>query len=347
MQRNPSTTLARNLLAVGVGSAGCRIVADLARRQTTFNGFVFISCDEEDLAQPSKGEKILIPIAATGSVSPSYVRGVAAKYRDTIRSLFHDLRTVFIFSGLGGRVGSGLAPYVAALAKEQGAQCIGFVVMPYKFERSKHFFAGTSLRKMRGVCDAVILVDNDELLEVHRNSDILAAYGFVNEKIATALENVLAPSGEATIGVGLNKFLELVKGHGYALLSLFESASENKSEEAVLGAAKAIYHSADPNEAEGAIVLFLGGGKLSLGELASSTSRLNSVLGSGTLSVEYGVASGPGSSGGLTAVLLASGFRTTKFDRYDPLATVLRGREIDDDLDTVAEVDFNGLTRID
>lgn len=342
-----SSSSAGNLLAVGVGGAGCRIVSNLSRSKNPFNRFAFISCDEDDLARQGKGEKVFIPIEAATNVSPSYVRGVAAKYRDVLSALFYDSRIVFVFAGLGGRIGSGLAPYVSALAKAQGAQCVGFVVMPYGFERSKHFFAGTSLRKMRGACDAVILVDNDELLESHRNADIGAAYGFVNEKISTAVANILAPSEEAAIGVGLTKFLEFVKGHGYALLSLFESSSENKSEEAVLGAAKAIYHIADPNEAEGAIVLFLSGGKLSLGELASSTSRLNSILGTGALEVEYGVASAYGGGVGVTAVLLASGFRTTKFDQYDPLATVLRGREIDDDLDAVAGLDFNGLTRID
>lgn len=318
------------ILAVGIGTAGCRILSHLENADIGVDEYVYASCDQRDLKMPIVGSRsqLFVDIGFDGKSTPSYVRGVAQRQMKEIRSMLTGARLVFLIGGLGGSTGSGLTPLLAQIAKEEGTRAVCIVAMPFGFEKSKHFFAGTSLKRVRQNCDAVIVIDNDAIPN-REQMPISKFYALANDKISSALSGLVSSSGE--LSIGLNCLVDTVAGEGYTVMSIGESSSVNKAEEATTRAVESIYRVGEPDEASRAILYLVGDDNLAASEIATSTSRLNTMLGRNALEIHQGFSAGGG--GTLTAVLLASGLKTTKFDNYDPLAQILKDRQLDEDMD--------------
>ncbi len=57
---------------------------------------------------------------------------------------------VFITAGMGGGTGTGAAPYIAGVAKEQGILTVAVVTKPFMFEgKNRMKNAETGLRKLK------------------------------------------------------------------------------------------------------------------------------------------------------------------------------------------------------
>ena len=74
---------------------------------------------------------------------------------------------VFVTCGMGGGTGTGAAPVVAKIAKEQGILTVGVVTKPFKFEAKKRMINAVSgLEKLKESVDTLIVIPNDKLLEI-------------------------------------------------------------------------------------------------------------------------------------------------------------------------------------
>ena len=106
----------------------------MSKETTLVDRFGYVTCDQSDLDVVEGGERILIDCPIDQKLTPPMVRGLSIRYRDEIRSLVDGAKIVFIVAGLGRATGSGLAPVVAELAKESGADAVSVAVMPFGFE---------------------------------------------------------------------------------------------------------------------------------------------------------------------------------------------------------------------
>ena len=332
------------MLTLGVGSAGCKIVSHLQASGGIKGRFAYISTEEKDLNYSQVGDKLLVENGFHGKTSPFHVRGRAVKDVPLIKEMVNESKILFIVTGLGGSVGSGIAPLVAQAAREIGVLSVCVAVMPYGFEKDKHFYAGTTLRKLRTLADGVIVVDNDELLQEAPEQPVLEAYNLVNERITTALNALAGETSGRNLDTGLNTLLDVVMQKGYAVLNIFESSIADGSEEAVVGVVQSIYRITEPNSASKVILHLIGDGRTSVGDIAASVNRVDALLGEESLTINTGVSTKGGS--GLTAVLLASGFETTKFDSYDPLSKILT-TQLDETLEGQFPLELSGLSSID
>jgi len=265
---------------------------------------------------------------------PLAIRGMAMDYIEQIKNILVGFKYVFIISGLGGNVGSGLSPFFAKIAKDIEATVVSIVAMPFKFEKHKHFYAGLALRQMRKLSDAVIIIDNESLREKVPKKSMLDVFTFINKKISTAFNKLINPPKVGEVGIGLNKFINIIKEEGYAILSVYKSFVETG--ECVSRAAQSVSQIAEPNQSSRAILYLMGDKKISTEETSTSISSLGSFFGNDSIEIQYGISESGGH--GSTAILLASGLRNTKFDDYDPIANILYNLERDDDLDTSINV---------
>ncbi|MFQ6134438.1 MAG: hypothetical protein ACE5KU_01320 [Nitrososphaerales archaeon] len=329
-------------MAVGFGTAGCRILSHLEKTGINVDSYAYLSCEKQDLECSSSGRRLFIDIGFRGKSTPSHVRGVAQKYMKEIRRILSGSRLVFLVAGLGGCTGSGLIPLVAKVAKEEGLLTVSVIAMPFGFEKSKHFYAGISLKNVRQNSDAVIIIDNDIISSDEEQIPIPRFYSLVNERISAALSRIVESSGE--LSVGLNRLVDTITNDGYTVLGIGTSSSINKAEEATVKAVESVYGIVEPEEASSAILYLVGDKSIAANELTTSTSRLNTMLGKGALEVHQGFTGKGGET--MIAILLASGFRTTKFDDYDPLEKVLHNRQIDSDMECGIDEDLSNLVQI-
>lgn len=334
------------VLGIGVGTAGCRILSGIQKMKTAIDQYAYVSTDQDDLNPSIKGRKILIDLQIVGKSSPAYVRGEFAKHIDKVRNLLSESSVLFLVAGLGGSVGTGIAPMIAQLALDMGKTCVCVVVMPFSFERQLHFRAGTCLRRLRKDAAGIVVIDNDILMESMPNVPIVDVYAAVNERISYALSVMASKETDDVMGIGLKKIMETVACQGYSVLGFSGSSSVNRAEEAVVGAVKSIYRVGSPDDVEKAILFMEGDKGYTMGELSTTTKRLTSLLGDGSLEVHHGVST-TSKDGMLTTTVLASGLKKTIYERYDPLTSVLGDENLDDALDIHLDVEIPVADRLD
>jgi len=330
------------ITAIGIGSAGGKIVSLLSRRSLLIGRFAYVSCDRDDLSQAGPGEKVLIESPVDQKLTPALVRGLALGFHSRIRDLLKGSKVVFVVAGLGGATGSGLSPVVAAIARDAGATTVGVAVMPFDFENKLKFYAGVSLRHLRAASKGVIVIDNDTLMRSSPDDSTLTSlYDSANKEAVDALGSLLSKSSESSISVGLNKLLGTVLQDGYSLLGVSSSRSIDKAEEALAGAVVSISKLAEAKEVSRAVVMLAGDSSISGQEVGLAVKRLSSMINNQMVDVEYGV--NYAGTAQLQVSLLASGFTSTKYDEYDPLARTLAGRAIDDEMDSALPLGLDSL----
>ncbi len=318
--------------AIGIGSAGCRIVSLLSRRPLSIDRFAYVSCDRADLEGADSARSVLIDSPVDQKLTPSMVRGLAMRERGRLEDLSGDSKVVFIVAGLGGATGSGLAPYVASICQAKGATTVGVVVMPFEFEKKMTFYAGVSLRRLRSETRGVVVIDNDALMRASpEDSTLVDLYQSANAEAVRSLAALLSSPSEKGVPVGLNKLLATVAREGYAILGVASSSAPDKAEEGLAGAVVSISKLAETKSATRAVVILSGDSSLSAQEVGLVVGRLGPMMSNEGVDVEYCVSSTVSSQ--LQVSVLASGFTSTKYDDYDPLEKVLRGRVIDGDMD--------------
>ena len=138
--------------------------------------------------------------------TPAECRLAAEKQEDEILAALDGKKTVFIMAGLGGGTGSGVTPYVAQLAKRQGAFVIGLVTLPFRFEGARRMLAAlNSIEEMKAVADAVVIASNDELFKLSPpNSKISERFKLLDAALLEVIHAVL-PLDHATVCRILNQ----------------------------------------------------------------------------------------------------------------------------------------------
>src|SRR5271169_2789807 len=140
-----------DVVAIGIGSAGIRIVSALSRETTLVNRFAYVTCDPADLETAGEGDQLVIESPMAQKPSPSMVRGFALPHHGEMKRLVRDAKVVFV---------------VAGLAREAGADAVSIAVMPFDFEERLRFYAGLALKKLRAVSNGVVVVDNGALFNI-------------------------------------------------------------------------------------------------------------------------------------------------------------------------------------
>ena len=93
------------VVALGIGSAGIRIVSALSRETTLVDRFAYLTCDEADLEAAGDGERLVIESPVVQKPSPSMVRGFAMRHHEEMRRLVNGAKVDFVVAGLGRATG--------------------------------------------------------------------------------------------------------------------------------------------------------------------------------------------------------------------------------------------------
>ncbi len=78
---------------------------------------------------------------------------------------------VFVTCGMGGGTGTGAAPVVAKIAREQGILTVGVVTKPFKFEAKQRMINAISgIDRLKENVDTLIVIPNDKLFRDRRQT---------------------------------------------------------------------------------------------------------------------------------------------------------------------------------
>src|SRR4051812_1638551 len=181
---------------IGIGGGGANAVDRLKMENLDRLQLAVINTDFKALSTSPVQDKILIGTSLTRGLSaggdPEIGRKAAEADADKIAEIVKGTDLIFLVAGLGGGTGSGAAPVIAELAAEAGAVVIAFVTLPFSFEggrRRKQ--AEEALAELRRVCDAVIPLSNDMLLqEGTEQTSVLDSFARADEWIGRGVKSI-------------------------------------------------------------------------------------------------------------------------------------------------------------
>ena len=130
--------------------------------------FVAVNTDKQALNVSSATYKIQIGEKLThgqgAGSDPEVGRKSAEESRAQISKALEDTDMVFITAGMGGGTGTGGAPIVAEIAREQGILTVGVVTKPFGFEgRRRMQQAEKGIEELQGKVDSLVIIPNERL----------------------------------------------------------------------------------------------------------------------------------------------------------------------------------------
>src|SRR3989338_477413 len=135
--------------------------------------------------------KVLIGKSVTKGLVAGGFPDVGAKCAEVDREILEKHmegnHLVFLCAGMGGGTGTGAAPVVAQIAKDQGAIVVAMVTYPFSLERARVTKADEGIARLREVCDSVIVLDNNRLVELVPNLPMNQAFLVADEILAKAV----------------------------------------------------------------------------------------------------------------------------------------------------------------
>jgi cell division protein FtsZ len=171
MQRTPELENFARIRVVGVGGGGSNAVNRMIEANVSGVDFVAINTDSQALLlsdAPTRvhiGEKSTRGLGAGGD--PEQGEKAAGESVEDLYEVLKGSDMVFVTAGMGGGTGTGAAPIIAKVAREQGALTIGVVTRPFMFEGSQRARAAEQgINKLKEHVDTLIVIPNDRLLEL-------------------------------------------------------------------------------------------------------------------------------------------------------------------------------------
>jgi len=246
---------------------------------------VSVNTDKQHLDNVRADKKILVGKTLTKGLgaggNPKIGQKAAELARGTLEEVLKDVDLVFVTAGLGGGTGTGVAPVVAEVAKEQGAIVVGMVSSPFRVERARIFKAEEGLEELRRAADTVIVLDNNRLLNFVPNLPIDQAFSVMDQLIAETVkgitETITVPS---LINLDYADIKTIMSCGGVAVMLTGESKSQDKSTEVVRIALNHPLLDIDYKGATGSLIHITGGPDLSLKEAEEIASMLTYELSS-------------------------------------------------------------------
>lgn len=256
---------------LGVGGAGCNCVNRVFSGGIKSARTVAINTDGKHLNMIGAHKKVLIGKSITRGLGAGGDTSVAKKCaeidRDLLRREIGENELVFLCAGMGGGTGGGASPYVAQLAKEQGAIVVAMVTYPFALERVRLKKAQESLNELVKVCDTVVVIDNNRLAAYAPNLPINKAFELADSITTRAVtgisDTIMFPS---LINVDYADVKTVMEGGGLSMISLGNGHGHDKVENAVKDTLEHPLLDVDYEGAKGCLIHMEGGPDLTLGD---------------------------------------------------------------------------------
>ena len=228
------------IIVIGVGGAGNNAVNRMIDENIGGVEFIGINTDKQALTlckAPTLiqiGEKLTKGLGA--GAQPEIGEKAAEESMEELSSAVKGADMVFVTCGMGGGTGTGAAPVVAKIAKEQGILTVGVVTKPFKFEAKQRMVNALSgIDRLKESVDTLIVIPNDKLLEiVDRRTTMPEALKKADEVLQQAVQGITdLINVPAVINLDFADVQTVMKDKGIAHIGIGEGKGDDKAMEAV------------------------------------------------------------------------------------------------------------------
>ena len=228
------------IIVIGVGGAGNNAVNRMIDENIGGVEFIGINTDKQALAlckAPTLiqiGEKLTKGLGA--GAQPEIGEKAAEESMEELSAAVKGADMVFVTCGMGGGTGTGAAPVVAKIVKEQGILTVGVVTKPFKFEAKQRMLNALSgIDRLKDSVDTLIVIPNDKLLEiVDRRTTMPDALKKADEVLQQAVQGITDLINlPALINLDFADVSTVMKDKGMAHIGIGSAKGDDKAIEAV------------------------------------------------------------------------------------------------------------------
>ncbi len=247
---------------VGVGGGGGNAVNHMVNRGVQGVEFIAVNTDRQALLMSDADKTIHIGEELTrglgAGANPEVGCQAAEESRAEIRDALAEADMVFVTAGEGGGTGTGAAPIIAEIAREEiGALTVGVVTKPFSFEgRTRRNQAEQGVDLLAQKVDTLIVIPNDRLLEiVDKKTSMLDAFRIADDTLRQGIQGVtdlitipglinldfadirtvMKDAGTAMMGIGISS------GENRALDAAQQATNSNLLETSIAGASRVLF----------------------------------------------------------------------------------------------------------
>src|SRR3989442_8954809 len=274
-QRDMESTYLAVIKVVGAGGGGTNAVSRMVDAGIRGVEFVAVNTDAQALQACDADIKLSIGSNLTrglgAGANPEVGAGAAAESRDEIKDALKGADMIFITCGEGGGTGTGAAPVIAEIAKQEiGALTVGAVTKPFEFEGKKRMAqAEEGIDRLRKEVDTLITVPNEKLLQiVERRTTILEAFREADDILRQGVQGITdLITIPGLINLDFADVRTIMTDAGSALMGIGQAGGENRASEAAKLAISSPLLEQSVEGATGILLNITGGSDLGLFEV--------------------------------------------------------------------------------
>lgn len=309
---------------VGVGGGGSNAVNRMIAEGLQGVDFIAVNTDAQALMLSEAPKRVRLGDSVTRGLgaggNPELGQKAAEESAAEILEVLDGADMVFVTAGMGGGTGTGAAPVIARIAKEQvKALTIGVVTRPFSFEGTRRQRAAIEgIEALKHVVDTLIVIPNDRLLEItEKRMSILNAFSLADDVLRQGIQGITEViTVPGLINLDFADVKAIMQEGGAALMAIGRATGENRAVEAAQQAISSRLLDVTIEGARGILLNIAGGPNMTLFEVNEAASLIRETA-HAEVNLIFGAVIDPSMGDDLRITVVATGF-----DQEDPPARI-------------------------
>ena len=309
---------------MGVGGGGGNAVEHMAESNLDGVDFICANTDAQALANSSARTVLQIGGEMTkglgAGANPDVVREAAIEDRERIKEAIAGTDMLFITAGMGGGTGTGAAPIVAELAKEEGILTVAIVTKPFPWEGPRRMKqAEEGIKELAEYVDSLITIPNEKLQGVlGKGTTLLDAFKEANNVLLNAVQGISELiTCPGLINVDFADVRTVMSNMGIAMMGTGSASGEERATDAAQRAISSpLLEDVNLDGAKGILVNVTAGVDMSIGEFEEVGNIIKSFA-SDEATVVVGTVIDQNMSGEMRVTVVATGIGVTNKEQAD------------------------------
>ena len=264
------------IIVFGVGGGGGNALNHIIESNVQGVDFVAANTDARALQQnlaPNKinlGENLTRGLGA--GANPQVGTNAAKESLEKIKEYITGADMLFVTAGMGGGTGTGAAPVIAETARDMGVLVVAVVTKPFAFEMAKRMrTAEEGIEQLKKNVDALLIVENEKLMDTAQKMKIVDAYKKVDEVLRQAVQGVTdLITNSGFVNVDFADIKAVLSQAGTAIMGMGEGEGEDRARKAAENALKSPLMTVPITGAKGILLNVTTGTEITLGEMSDA-----------------------------------------------------------------------------
>ncbi len=303
-----------NVKVIGIGGGGCNAVARMLTEQIHGVEFLCVNTDAQALMRSEAPTRIRIGNQISRGLgvggNPEKGRQAAEESREELGESLKESDMVFLAAGMGGGTGTGAAPVIAELARNQGALTVAVVTRPFEWEGAhRRRRAEEGIDRLREKVDTLLVIPNDALVHVcDRKVTIGNAFRLADEvlrRAILAIAELITVPGD--INLDFADVRAVMSNAGSAMMGVGWGKGDNRATDAAREAISNPLLDVSIEGATGVLFNITGGADLTLSEVDAAADIISKAV-DANADIFFGMTTDTQMENDVKITLIATGF---------------------------------------